>query len=644
MSDSNQLDSEQLVMADKAYAENFSDHHIDGGADSQLTNYETVNHNSTPSSSAGSKSKSKLYLAAVVIISLLCIVAGVFYFFLCSGRGMQNVVLEAARIAPKDCAAVVAVDLRREESLNQAFSIILSSVSNNDITKQAIEKIIPKEVVMDIEKLAEHAEGAGAFILRLRVDNAVSPEVVYIQEFKNGAPITKIMQDMQQRAVKKNPKLKYTSTRVANCTVYYPDNQSGLSWAVRGSELYVSLSGAMLQTILTPREESESMLANAEFTKNIGKIDNNTLSFGFIDIKRIVTDLHIKEAMQQCKIDKEVTDIISSLNNLCFRGDIVSSNGRRVKFTTQLNCDSALYGVYGQRIFNSINNVDFKTLKCHPVSNSSVIGFNLRVIWNLVYVACGLNEETKQYRELPDAMLSRIGYSMDKLFDIFTGECCTSIGGLGRVNGNGMFNESYQNNSNAFLQEIKDYPVIVTLGVKDIQKLNKLLSKIPQLSMSLLLCQSHQVGEYTVYELPHEKGCYFVLGPQYIALAFRVAESKEQFDQLIMGKGQAWDKVPVIAQAANNGQLNGLAISCENIGANRLETAAALAQRISSGDPKSKLLKQAKEACEVMGHSLGYSSFHIYAQKDKIASELIMELSAVPAVPVAEKKENSKNS
>ncbi|MGM9999431.1 MAG: hypothetical protein ACI38Q_08630 [Candidatus Bruticola sp.] len=644
MIDHNRPDSEQLRREDQAYAEHFSENNIDDGSDRYSYNQEFTDSGDTVPPPIQKRSVYKIYsCVAAIVVCLGLLAAGLFYYFSLSSGNMDNVVLEVAGKAPRDCEALVAVDLRREDIFNKAFNVLLSSMDSNEALKQALEKIIPQEIGLTaFKELAEHADGAGAVIVR--VGDMIAPQApplfVYIQEFKSDAPVEKIMQDLQKRAIKKNPNLKYHSVKQSDVTIHCPEKEVGLSWAIKGSELYLAPAGYMLEVVMKTIPE-ESMLTNSAFTGAIGQTNKDTLGFGFVDVERLLVNLHIEEAMEKNKMDREIVGIVSSLRNISFRGDIVQGpSGRCLKFSSQLNCNPELYGAYGKRIFNSANNVDFKTLKYHPAVNSSLSGLNLRVIWNMAYTMMSATEDTKQYRDLPNVFLGRVGCSMDKLFEILTGECCISIGGLGRISGKQLLNENYSPDAKAYLEEIQACPIVVTFGIKDIQGFKKLLNKIPQLAMGLTLLKSHKVGDYTAYELSSLSGPYFAIGPQCLVFAHN-SGNLEQFKKMLMGQGSSWEKMSLIDQSIKNGKLSGLFISCEQAGINRMETAAALEERLSSAENNAELLKKTKDAFELMGRSLGYSIFRVYAQNDKISAEMTTEISDVSSSPIAKKDSSS---
>ena len=600
---------------------------------------------SQPAAAPSNKGTKRGTKASFPIIAIACAIVLVFIIGcllrIFVGDYRKNIVYEAARMAPRDSIALVTVDLREEKSLNNLFGGLLQGIAGNSIFKTRINQVLPSEISFDFVKdLALHAEGAGAMIARL--PNEENPGLyVYMQKFKPKAPIEQTMKKFQEVIVKKNPGLKYVTIPTLDGCIYCPSNNGrGFSWIVQGTTLFVGTSGQDLSTILATREEEDSLLAEPGFQKYIGKIDRDSLSIGFVNFKRLHENDKFTQIIKSQQVDMRLVRFVKSMQYGFFKSEIERSKaGKQIGFSAQLICDPKQIGYYGKHFLNKANNVEFKSLKYHPSANSSLISVNLQTVWKITYDLMGLTPEGKKQRQMPDEMLRRVGSSMDKLLNMLTGELTISIDGLSRIQG-----EQFVSTATSNPYKITRMPIVVTLGLKNSGDFEGFLLSLPSVPMLAAMCPSYDINSYRVYKIPAGKNTFLTITDDQLVAAFNM-ENQTAFDDMLSGKAEkTWAEVPLIKRAAQDGKLRGVFFSCEDIKANREDSAAGIKSRLSSALPSDKdFLKVFSQTLENMGRMMGYGYSVLSLQEDGCLMNGVAEIkkNGVP-VELDPKEEKSK--
>lgn len=578
----------------------------------------------------------KVIIYIIVVVSLIICLLKTFF-----GVYRKNIVYEAARMAPRDSIALIAVDLRQEDNLNNLFNGLLQGVAGNTVIKSQLSQVFPEEINFDLFKdLALHAEGAGAMIARLPNKENVGL-CVYMQKFKPKAPIEQTMKKFQELSIKRNPGLKYVTIPSMDGLIYCPSNNTrGLSWAIQGTTLFVGTSGQDLSTILASRREKDSLLAEPGFQEYIGKIDTDALGLGFINFKRLHENDKFTRLIKSEQVDIRLIKFIKSMQYGFFKGKIERTKaGKQIGFSARLICDPKEIGNYAKLFLNKANNVEFKSFKYHPSANSSLISVNIQTVWKIVYEIMGLTPEGRERRQIPDEMLRRVGSSMDKLLSMLTGEFTVSIDGLSRLQGEQFVNVATSNPHKA-----ASMPVVVTLGLKNGGDFEGFLLSLPSVPLFAAMCPSYDINNCRVYKIPFGRNTFLTITNDQLVAAFNM-ESQTTFDDMLSGKyAKTWADVPLIKQAAQEGKLCGLVFSCEDIKANRNDAAAGIKSRLSSavlGDKK--MLEIFCQALEDMGRTMGYGYSVVSLQEDGCVMSGVAEIkkNSIP-VNVDPKKDNTK--
>ena len=578
----------------------------------------------------------KAVICAIVVIAIITCLLTTFF-----GVYRKNIVYEAARMAPRDSIALIAIDLRQEDNLNDLFSGLIQGVAGNTVLKSQLSRFFSEEINFDLVKdLALHAEGAGAMIARLpNKENAGL--YVYMQKFKPKAPIEQTMKKFQELSIKRNPGLKYVTIPSMDGLIYCPSNNTrGLSWVIQGTTLFVGTSGQDLTTILASRQEKDSLLSEPGFQKYIGKIDTDSLSVGFVNFKRLHENDGFIRLIKSQQVDIRFIRFIKSMQYGFFKGKIERTKaGKQIGFSARLICDPKEIGHYGKRFLNKANNVEFKSFKYHPCANSSLISVNIQTVWKIVYDVMGFTPEGRKQRQVPDEMLRRVGSSMDKLLSMLTGELTVSIGGLSRLQGEQFVNVATSNPYKA-----ASMPVVVTLGLKNGGDFEGFLLSLPSVPLLAAMCPSYDINNCRVYKIPFGRNTFLTITDDQLVAAFNM-ESQTVFDDMLSGKyAKTWADVPLIKRAAQEGKLCGVVFSCEDIKANRNDTAAGIRSRLSSaalGDKE--MLELFCQALESMGRTMGYGYSALSLQEDGCVLNGVAEIkkNSIP-VKVDSKQDNTK--
>ncbi len=578
----------------------------------------------------------KVIICIIVVVSLIICLLKTFF-----GVYRKNIVYEAARMAPRGSVAVIALDLREEKNLNNLFGGLLQGLAGNTVLKAQLSQVLPAEINFSfIQDLAIHAEGAGALIACLPGED--TPGLcVYMQKFKPKAPIEQMMKSFQDLSVKKNPGLKYVTVPTFDGFISCPgDNQRGFSWIIQGNTLFVGTSGQDLNTILATREERDSLLAEPNFQKYVGKIDGDTLGVGFINCQHFIKSSGLVQILETDHADTDLIKFVEAIQCVSFKSKIGrTKTGKQINFSAQFVCDSQDIGRYGKRFLNKANNIDFQSLKYHPNANSSLISVNIQTVWKIVYDIMGLTPEGRERRQIPDEMLRRVGSSMDKLLSMLTGEFTVSIDGLSRLQGEQFVNVATSNPHKA-----ASMPVVVTLGLKNGGDFEGFLLSLPSVPLFAAMCPSYDINNCRVYKIPFGRNTFLTITNDQLVAAFNM-ESQTTFDDMLSGKyAKTWADVPLIKQAAQEGKLCGLVFSCEDIKANRNDAAAGIKSRLSSavlGDKK--MLEIFCQALEDMGRTMGYGYSVVSLQEDGCVMSGVAEIkkNSIP-VNVDPKKDNTK--
>lgn len=600
------------------------------------------------SSSASSNSEKKTRRgtrASFPIVAVVCTIAVVIIVCcllrLFGGDHRKNIVYEAARMAPCDSVALIAVDLRQEENLNNLFGGLLQGIAGNTVVKSQLSQVLPDGINFDLVKdLAVHSEGAGAIIARIPSPTN-SGLYVYMQKFKPEAPIERTMKKFQELSAKKNPGLKYIVIPTVDGTIYCPgDNQRGLSWLVQGSTLFIGTSGQDIKTILATREEKDSLLADPGFKKYVGKIEGEALSIGFINFKRLTENSAVTRILKAEQVDADLVKFVKSMQYGFFEGKIERTKaGKQIGFSAQLVCDPKKIGSYGKRFFTKANNIEFKSLKYHPMANGSLISVNLQTVWKVAYDLMGTTPEGRERRQIPDEMLRRVGSSMDKLLGMLTGELTVSIDGLSRLQG-----EQFVSTATSNPYKAASMPVVVTLGLKNGGDFENFLLSLPNVPMLAAMCPSYDANNCRVYKIPAGRNTFLTITDDQLVAAFNM-ESQTVFDDILSGKSEkTWADVPLIKRATQEGKLHGVIFSCEDIKSNREDTAAGIRSRLSSAVLGDKdLLEIFCKTLDNMGRIMGYGYSTISLQESGCVMSGVAEIkkNGIPA-PLDPKKEKTK--
>lgn len=579
----------------------------------------------------------KVIICTIVVVSLIICLLKTFF-----GVYRKNIVYEAARMAPRDSMAIVAVDLRQEDNLNNLFGGLLQGIAGNTVVKSQLSQIVPDGIDFDLVKdLALHAEGAGAMIARLP-NKENDGLYVYMQKFKPKAPIEQTMKKFQELSIKRNPGLKYVTVPSTDGLIYCPSNNTrGLSWAIQGNTLFVGTSGQDLTTILASRQEKDSLLADPGFQKYIGKIDTDAFSIGFINFQRLHENEGFIRIVKSQQIDMRVIRFVKSMQYGFFKGKVErSKTGKQIGFSARLICDPKEIGNYGKRFLNKANNVEFKSFKYHPCANSSLISVNLQTVWKVVYDIMGMTPEGREKRQLPDEMLRRVGSSTDKFLGMLTGELTVSIDGLSRLQGEQFVNVATSNPYKA-----ASMPVVVTLGLKNGGDFEGFLLSLPNVPLLAAMCPSYDINNCRVYKIPFGRNTFLTITDDQLVAAFNM-ESQTIFDDMLSGKyAKTWADVPLIKQAAQEGKLCGVVLSCEDIKTNREDTAAGIRSRLSSsavlGDKE--MFEIFCKTLEDMGRTMGYGYSVVSLQEDGCVMNGVAEIkkNSIP-VKVDPEKDDTK--
>ncbi len=552
-------------------------------------------------------------ITAVISIAVAVFLIGfLLKIFLSNHR--ENVVYEAARMAPRDSVAIVAVDLRQEDNLSNLFGGLLQGMAGSSVLKNQLSQILPEEINFDLIKdLALHTEGAGALIARF--PNKENPGLcVYMQKFKAQAPLEQTMQKFQEISLKKNPGLKYATITTQNGLISCPaSSQRGFSWLIQGSTLFIATSGQDIQTILEPREEEDSLLADPGFQKCLGQIDKNGLIIGFVNFQRFSQGTDLGQLLKAKGADTGFIKLLEALQYGFFKGQIARTKaGKEIAFSAQLVGNPQKVGDFAKAFLNKNNNIDFKSLKYHPSTNSSLISLNLKTLWKLTYELMGLTPEGRKQRQQPDEMLRRVGSSMDKLLDMLTGELTLSIDGLSRIQG-----EQFVNSSSSNVYKAAKMPIVVTLGLKNSGDFEAFLLNLPSVPLLVAMCPSYDINNCRVYKIPLGRNTFLTITDDQLVAAFNM-ESQSAFDDILSGKAEkTWTNIPLIKRIAQEGRLRGVFFSCEDIKANREDTAAGIRSRLSVAAPQDReLLEVLCKTLDTMSRTMGYGYSVVSWQED----------------------------
>lgn len=550
--------------------------------------------------------------AVITIIVVVSIIICLLRFFV--GDHRKNIVYEAARMAPRGSVAVIALDLREEKNLNNLFGGLLQGLAGNTVLKAQLSQVLPAEINFSfIQDLAIHAEGAGALIACLPGED--TPGLcVYMQKFKPKAPIEQMMKSFQDLSVKKNPGLKYVTVPTFDGFISCPgDNQRGFSWIIQGNTLFVGTSGQDLNTILATREERDSLLAEPNFQKYVGKIDGDTLGVGFINCQHFIKSSGLVQILETDHADTDLIKFVEAIQCVSFKSKIGrTKTGKQIDFSAQFVCDSQDIGRYGKRFLNKANNIDFQSLKYHPNANSSLISINLQTVWKITYELMGATEKGRQNRQIPDEALRRVGSSLDEFLAMLTGELTISIDGVGRLQG-----EQFVSAGNSNPYKATSLPVVITLGLKDGGNFEKFLLGLPNASFLAAMCPSYDTNNFRVYKIPLGHNTFLTITDEQLVAAFNM-ESQTAFDAILSGNsGKTWADVPLIKQAGKDGKLRGVIFSCEDIKANREDISAGIKSRFSMvASDDQELLKVFCQALDNMGRCMGYGYSTVSLQED----------------------------
>lgn len=567
-------------------------------------------------------------LIIVLIIGLFVVIKTINF-----GGGSVDMIEQAVKMAPRDTVFLFAYDLTRDSEFNSLFGSAVKVIGETpELTDRLNTAMSNTSEQNFIKELSSYADGAGAIIVRLRKEGGEVGEdgalFVCMQRFRVGAPLEKTMQKVQEACVKGDSSLKYIKAKENFTTIHAPEGVRGFSWAISNNTLYVGTSLEDLKTILGANRGTDSLAYNDNYDKAVGKIGKQDVLLSYIDVEKIMNDVGLSEYLPQEKgFAKNNSDLVKSLRYGVFRSRILGAGkGKHLDFNGYVACDPKVAGAatYGRRFFNANNNITFNSLKYHPSSFTSVVAFNGRALWDLVYEIMGATPQLKAQRDLPDEFLRRNRTSMNELLnDVLSGEIAISIKGLAKIQGQQMVE------AKAEPDEIASLPILLSIGLKDRKSFESFIAKFPQVNMFMAAFPSHKTDEGAeVYKLPFGSDLYLAVTNEQLLLCLNVAP-EAMVDEIASGTSKnSWIKAKPLENFVKNGENRGVVLICEDGAVNREETAQGIRAACAlAGKENSSRLRSLTELWEKASDLIGSSYTTAKLEKDglyiKSSAEII---------------------
>jgi len=312
----------------------------------------------------------------------------------------------------------------------------------------------------------------------------------------------------------------------------------GPAWAIRDQQLLVGFTAADIEMGLAPPAPGQSLSDQAGFKAALGHLRSSEAVLGYVDLEGLLKGAPLAEVPSP--------DTVALLSAMRFVVLGSGMSGRELLSDWHLGVDLKSAGPLGGKVFSTGHNIGFESAKLHSKEVDTYAAFNLRMLWDLFYEIAAGFPDGDQLRQGPALQLQSAGIDLEQdVLGVLSGELSYSARNSGRIQAAQYeaLAQGRRQDVQTALQNLREVPLTVALGLKDRAGLDRLLGKIPQVAMLLSAFPVTEVEGVKVYSPPKQEGA-----PEgAFALAFADHE-------ILLGLNEADKSVAAALTARKNGQ------------------------------------------------------------------------------------------
>lgn len=493
--------------------------------------------------------------AAIVVLALVLLVAvgaGAWYFITHrTPSGGGDLTARAAAMAPAQTQVLLAFDLENAGVPRDTQGQILGALLKSRELK-ALNEEMQKSLGMTLEEdflpwmgtsgafFMAPAEGRQSLLEGAEKASGELPSfrALAILQIRDEAQAQASLEKVQASASAEGG-VAYRTEDLQGVPVHLPAVPGkGPAWAIHDQHLLVGFTAADLEMGLKPPASGQSLGDQAGFKAALGQLRNSEAVLGYVDLEGLLKGAPLAEIPSP--------DTVKLLSAMRFVALGSGMSGRELLSDWHLGVDLEAAGPLGKKVFSTDHNIGFESAKLHSKEVDTYAAFNLRMLWDLFYEIAAGFPDGDQLRQGPALQLQSAGIDLEQdVLGVLSGELSYSARNSGRIQAAQYeaLAQGRRQDVQTTLQNLREVPFTVALGLKDRAGLDRLLGKIPQVAMLLSAFTVTEVEGVKVYSPPKQEGA--PEGP--FALAFSDHE-------ILLGLNEADKNVAAALTARKTGE------------------------------------------------------------------------------------------
>ncbi len=563
--------------------------------------------------------------AAIVVLALVLVVAvaaGAWYFMThrtFSGGG--DFTARAAAMAPAETQVLLAFDLEHAGVPRDTQSQILGALLKSRELKTLNEEM-QKTLGMTLEEdFLPWMGTSGTFFMaptegrQSLWEGSEKPQgdlppfrALAVLQIRDEAQAQASLEKVQASASAEGG-VAYRTEDLQGVPVHLPAVPGkGPAWAIRDQHLLVGFTAADLEMGLTPPPTGQSLSDQPGFNAALGQLRNSEAVLGYVDLEGLLKGAPLAEIPSP-----DTVTLLSAMRYVVLGSGM---SGRELLSDWHLGVNMEAAGPLGAKVFSTAHNIDFESAKLHPQEVDTYAAFNLRMLWDLFYEIAAGFPEGEQKRQAPALQLQSAGIDLEQdVLGVLSGELSYSARNSGRIQAAQYeaLAQGRRQDVQTVLQDLRQVPLTVALGLKDRAGLDRLLGKVPQVAMLLSAFPVTEVEGVKVYSPPKQEGApegafALAFSDQEILLGLNEADKSVAAALTARKSGQNVGSLPGFARvmAALNSDNRAFLVSFQDFG--RIQ-AEAVAELKTSGAVSPEFLQALELVSKLYGTSWHAAAF-----------------------------------
>ncbi len=493
--------------------------------------------------------------AALVVLALVLLVAvgaGAWYFLTHRGpTAGGEMTARAATMAPANTQFLLAFDLQGAGLSTEAQGRILEPLLKSQELK-ALNEEMHKTLGMTLEEdflpwlgasgtvLLVPAEGHQSLVegVEKPAGNLPPFRALAILQIRDEAKATASLEKVQASASAEGG-VAYRTEELQGVPVHLPAVPGqGPAWAIHEEKLLLGFTAADLELALKPPEAGQSLADQAGYQEALKQVRSSQAVLSYVDLQGLLKGAPLNEIPSS-----DTVQLLSALRYVVLGSGL---SGGQLIGDWHLGMDLQAAGPLGAKVFSTAHNIEFDSARLHSREVDTYAAFNLRMLWDIFYEVSAGFPDGDAVRQAPALQLQSVGIDLEQdILGVLSGEISYSARNSGRIQAAQYeaLAQGRHQDVQTTLQNLRQVPLIVALGLKDRAGLDRLLGKVPQVAMLLAAFPVTEVEGVKVYSPPKQEGT-----PEG---AFALAFSEHE---ILLGINEADQGVATALSARKNGQ------------------------------------------------------------------------------------------